>query len=353
MISKMNYLLLSTMMVVAIDSTFGSCCPCWKEEGEWGDFTTKINELITYIADTNNTETIEGGGNKYNEDIIKDDVKAQENNDDVNGVILEHGIRNMDKHDDEFTKKDVDGSHQAMNTGNHKSIIYENDGNTKLDDSTVLNTNPVIGQNATGKYTNVKMGSTSGGGNLENDYKKNDIKPKVEYDKRMRMTLLFMKFLEDLCSKDGCDNGDMVHLNMITVDNTNATQETGIDLQLCKQHNICHMCDSHGGQTRRPEFLIPCGHMFCSSHYIVDVGRILCTECGITLCGCFSEEYDHQICMPTPRTVHYLCHKNSNLGKHIVYTEIRYCEKHNQMFTAYELDPKRKYKKTKKIYKKV
>ena len=34
MISKMNYLLLSSMMVVAIDSTFGKCCPCEKEEDE-------------------------------------------------------------------------------------------------------------------------------------------------------------------------------------------------------------------------------------------------------------------------------------------------------------------------------
>ena len=319
MISKMNYLLLSTMVVAAIDSTLGGCChcPCAKENVEEGgkdDFEDKI------MSSSYDNEK-------------KDDVKVQRNN-------------------DEFTKKNVDGSHQTMNTGNPKSIIYENDGNTKLDDSTVLNTNPVIGQNATDKYTNVKMGGTSGGGNLKNDGQKNDIKPKVEHNKQIQRILYTMSFLGTRC-KGGCKDGEMVHLKVITVDNTNATQETGIDLQLCKQHNICHMCDSHGGQTRRPEFLIPCGHMFCSSHYIVDVARILCTECGITLCGCFSEEYDHQICMPTPRTVHYLCHKNSNLGKHIVYTEIRYCEKHNQMFTAYELDPKRKYKKTKKIYKKV
>jgi hypothetical protein len=32
MISKINYLLLGTMMVAAIDSTFGKCCPCWKDE---------------------------------------------------------------------------------------------------------------------------------------------------------------------------------------------------------------------------------------------------------------------------------------------------------------------------------
>ena len=68
MISKMNYLLLSTMMIAAIDSTFGRCChcPCGKEEeninnkNKWND--NKVNKISN-----ENIETVQDSKNNDNE----------------------------------------------------------------------------------------------------------------------------------------------------------------------------------------------------------------------------------------------------------------------------------------------
>ena len=53
MITKMNYLLLSTMMVVAIDSTFGKCCPCEKDKKNAKEDNT---ETITDHIDNKNSD---------------------------------------------------------------------------------------------------------------------------------------------------------------------------------------------------------------------------------------------------------------------------------------------------------
>jgi hypothetical protein len=68
MISKINYLLLSTMMIAAIDSTFGSCCHCpgGKEEeninnkNKWND--NKVNKISN-----ENIETFKNSKNNDNE----------------------------------------------------------------------------------------------------------------------------------------------------------------------------------------------------------------------------------------------------------------------------------------------
>ncbi len=88
MISKMNYLLLSTMMIAAIDSTFGKCCDCCKklcaDKGssepssnsedkdiivnekiiKWNEDTTPIN--MTTNTTTNENNLIENIGNNNN-----------------------------------------------------------------------------------------------------------------------------------------------------------------------------------------------------------------------------------------------------------------------------------------------
>jgi hypothetical protein len=269
MISKMNYLMLSTMMVAAINSTFGCGCPCGKEkveEGEEDDFETKIIS------------------SSYDNDK-KDDVKVQRSN-------------------DEFT-------------------------------------NPVIEQNATDKYTNVKMGSTSGGGNLKNDNQKNDIKPKVEYDEQIKKALAFMRVLQSLCRKDGCQNGKIVHLEVITVNETNAIKETGIDLKLCEKHNRCHFAGTNC--KKRPEYILQCGHMFCSSHYHAYVRPTLCKECGLTLCGCMNAEFDHKPCGTSINDLHYLCNRDMQCGRHACYRYGQYCKRHKQIYEPHKERPQRVY----------
>ena len=58
MISKMNYLLLSTMMVAAIDSTFGRCChcPCGKEEEGEEIINEKTKDIVSTSIDTSKLE---------------------------------------------------------------------------------------------------------------------------------------------------------------------------------------------------------------------------------------------------------------------------------------------------------
>ena len=120
----------------------------------------------------------------------------------------------------------------------------------------------------------------------------------------------------------------MVHLKMITVNKTNAIQETGVDLQLCKHHNKCGFKECQD----RPVYLIQCGHMFCLSHYTAVVHTTLCEECGITLCGAIEREYDHKPCGIS--TIHYLCNQGSNLEQHTSYYYGIYCEKHKRQFSS-------------------
>ena len=88
MISKMNYLLLSTMMVAAIDSTFGRCChcPCGKDKEK----KTKEEETIASIA----FQLHEPYSNQKNELISNtynwkphETIKIKENNKDGNEHI--------------------------------------------------------------------------------------------------------------------------------------------------------------------------------------------------------------------------------------------------------------------------
>ena len=127
----------------------------------------------------------------------------------------------------------------------------------------------------------------------------------------------------------------MVHLKMITVNKTNAIQETGVDLQLCKHHNKCGFKECQD----RPVYLIQCGHMFCLSHYTAVVHTTLCEECGITLCGAIEREYDHKPCGIS--TIHYLCNQGSNLEQHTSYYYDIYFEKHKRHFSS---QPGRKFK---------
>ncbi len=287
MISKMNYLLLSTMMVAAIDSTFGSCCPCAKENVEEGgkdDFGTLLPNI-----ENNTTPVKEELSQKK-----KEKVEDGEEDDFETKIISSH---DNDKKDDVKAQ----GSNDEF-------------------------TNPVIGQNATDKYTNVKMGSTSSDGNLKNDGQKNDIKPKVEYDVKIKRTLYTMKVRHMLCHTNGCGNGKIVHLNVIAVNETNATKETGINLQLCEQHNGCYFEECKN----KPEYLLQCGHMFCSSHYRDKAHPTLCKECGITLCGCMRVEYNHQPCGTSVFNMHYLCNKNRKLGPPKLYHYGQHCKKHRQ-----------------------
>ena len=120
----------------------------------------------------------------------------------------------------------------------------------------------------------------------------------------------------------------MVHLKMITVNKTNAIQETGVDLQLCKHHNKCGFKECQD----RPVYLIQCGHMFCQEHYTSRVHPILCEECGITLCGAIEREYDHKPCGIS--SIHYICNRSGNSGSHTVYNHGFYCDKHKRQFSS-------------------
>ncbi len=56
MITKMNYLLLSTMMVTAIDSTFGKCCPCGKDNENINYKNNGNDNKVDKISDENITK---------------------------------------------------------------------------------------------------------------------------------------------------------------------------------------------------------------------------------------------------------------------------------------------------------
>ena len=146
MISKMNYLLLSTMMIAAIDSTFGRGCDCCKklcaDKGSSGpsinpennkttvdekliqkNVNTIHNDIIDNIIYNNNfTDNIGNNNNFYN---------TNENNNTLPENLENNGNSNHKKkiHDEKFDNKKVneDGNEKTLYfTKIEKTGQYEN-----------------------------------------------------------------------------------------------------------------------------------------------------------------------------------------------------------------------------------
>jgi hypothetical protein len=78
MISKMNYLLLSAIMVTAIDSTLVKCCPCWKDKTKLEKDKTKLEKEKTKLSNDNKEK--ENVSNLINNKIeIKEIISINDN----------------------------------------------------------------------------------------------------------------------------------------------------------------------------------------------------------------------------------------------------------------------------------
>ena len=118
MISKMNYLLLSTMMITAIDSTFGSCCPCWKDKEK----KTKEEEKEKYEK-----KNIGINGNKKPDNIIH-------NNE---GLLNENNLESelINNTDNEKSHKTI--KKEENNKNDNEPLGDQNDNEKKLIDEII------------------------------------------------------------------------------------------------------------------------------------------------------------------------------------------------------------------------
>ena len=91
MISKMNYLLLITVMIAVIDNSYGRCCPCEKKKGEKKNEKKEIIDTVT----GNGAQSIDMH-NDLEKNLINDDdndentcehSKNEEKNKDVNEFL--------------------------------------------------------------------------------------------------------------------------------------------------------------------------------------------------------------------------------------------------------------------------
>ena len=344
MISKMNYLLLSTMMVVAIDSTFCSCCPCAKgkveeggkddfgtllpniennttpvkeelsqkkkekvEDGEKDDFETKIissshdnDKKGIYSTDTDNTKTIEGGGNMYNENITKDDVKVQGKNDDGKGDIFGHGIRNSDsnvkktKKTKRKSKKNDDGNvvileHGIRNSDSNGKKTRKTKGKRKKDDITLEELDNLLQRPGYSDKNN------------------------VVYENPIQTAIQNSFACDGMCKKCQESNGsiEVITFTKIKSNKKKKKKKTSkLPHGFCKKHEKCRYKECE----QKARYLFQCGHGLCKTHHdlVIQEGKIwFCDLCDIAVCGLLGYEHGHRICRYKPGN-HLVCFKKQH-----------------------------------------
>ncbi len=126
MITKMNYLLLSTMMIAVIDSTFGSCCPCGKEEENINDQNNENNNKVDKISDENITKKT-FTNSKINDNGTVDLID-NENLEYKNENIDNQNTRNNGKKNKKKKKKGKNTNGDGIKNENEKKESDKGDG---------------------------------------------------------------------------------------------------------------------------------------------------------------------------------------------------------------------------------
>ena len=122
MISKMNYLLLSAIMVTAIDSTLVKCCPCWKDKTKLEKDKTKLEKEKTKLSNDNkekeNVSNLINNKIETNEIVNINDNYLNTSDELIIGDNLNNNKNNSQPLNEEEIKNKVDKIiNEALNNG--------------------------------------------------------------------------------------------------------------------------------------------------------------------------------------------------------------------------------------------
>jgi hypothetical protein len=224
------------------------------EEGEEDDFETKI--ISSYDNDK------------------KDDVKAQGNNDDVNGVILEHVIRNSDSNGKKTrktkrkSKNNDDGNvvileHGIRNSDSNGKKTRKTKRKRKKDDITLEELDKLL--QTPGYY-----------------YKKNN----VIYEKPIQTAIQNSFACAGMCKKCQESNGSIEVITFTKIKSNKDCFEkktSKLPHGFCKTHENC----SYKKCEQKARYLFQCGHSLCKKHHdLVLKGKKawFCDLCDIAVC---------------------------------------------------------------------
>ena len=276
MISKMNYLLLGTMMIAAIDSTFGSCCPCGKEEENINDQNNENNNKGDKIIDKNITKKT-FTNSKINDDETGDLINS-ENLEYKNENIDNQNTRNNGKKNKKKKKKGKNTNGDGIKNENEKKesdkgveeLLLQNDFPQQTD-------NKIVGDNQEikGIFENAL-----------NIFKQNPIHH---------------------CGS--CNNQNNQRTIGFCAFNTHKTARrkyTGFSIRICpkKKCEVLRRCKY------APSVLLACGHVACSK--CIEL-LCFCEQCKGYYCknhkGCNNHTlcdhcYKNYICNNIPDTAH-------------------------------------------------